>query len=52
MPKQEKRPVPHGHAVYPRGSIAPKALPKAPNGRRRPTEWTRAVPPDRAFPRV
>jgi hypothetical protein len=52
MPKPEKRPVPPDHRVYPRGTT-PKAEPKAAaNGHRTSSSiWTRAVPPDRTFPR-
>jgi len=52
MPKPEKRPVPPDHRVYPR-RMTPKAEPKAAaNGHRTtPATWTRAVPPDRTFPR-
>ena len=52
MPKPEKRPVPPDHRVYPRGTTPkPGAKPTA-NGERRPSAWSRAVPPGRAFPRV
>jgi hypothetical protein len=47
MPKPEKHPTPPDHRVYPRGSTPPAPKP-APEKR---TTWTRAVPPDRAFPR-
>jgi hypothetical protein len=52
MPKPEKRPVPPDHRVYPRGTT-PKAEPKPANGHRTgASTWTRAVPPDRIFPRA
>jgi hypothetical protein len=46
MPKPDKHPTPPDHRVYPRGSTSP---PKpAPEKR---VTGTRAVPPDRTFPR-
>jgi hypothetical protein len=51
MPKPEKRPVPPGHRVYPRGTMAKPEAKPAVNGDRRAAAWTRAVPPDRTFPR-
>ena len=46
MPKTET-PKPPGHRTYPRGKAPP---PPPPSGKRVPA-WTRAVPPDRSFPR-
>jgi hypothetical protein len=48
MPKPEKHPTPPDHRVYPRGSTSAPAPKPVPEKR---TTWTRAVPPDRAFPR-
>jgi hypothetical protein len=48
MPKTEI-PKPPEHRTYPRGTTPPPPSPKA-NGKRVPS-WTRAVPPDRSFPR-
>ena len=47
-PKPEKHPTPPDHRVYPRGNAQPPAPKPTPEKR---TAWTRAVPPDRAFPR-
>jgi hypothetical protein len=44
-----KTPKPPGHRTYPRGK-AP--APPAPSSDKRVPAWTRAVPPDRSFPRT
>ena len=46
MPKNEP-PKPPDHRTYPRGKTVP---PPPPSDKRVPA-WTRAVPPDRSFPR-